>query len=243
MVGEGVEARRHEGTEGEKKGNVRIGVVLPADRTKRLRIDVSEAGYALNGAVVRGVSLDVEVDGDGIAIGTERSDTWTLEPVEPSDAGRITLRDCRIGRGFHWESRIDLVLPGRVELSVIDGHLLVVNELGVEPYLTGVVTAEMSGGCPVEFAKAQCLVARSWLYAATERKHEDLGVDLCNDDCCQRYQGVGGVTPTARAAVEETRGLVLVHASGGVVDANYHKCCGGAGSGVGRAEGRSALGG
>lgn len=210
-----------------KAGNVRIGVVLPRDRMKGLRIECPDADSTLNGALVRGAVLDAHVDGDGIAIGTGRSETWTLEPVAETGAGGITLRDCRIGRGFHWESRIDLVLPGRVELSVIDGHLLVVNELGVETYLKGVITAEMSGGCPVEFAKAQCIVARSWLYAATERKHDDLGVDLCNDDCCQRYQGVASVTPTARAAVEETSGRVLVHESGGIVDANYHKSCGG----------------
>ena len=227
MVGEGTETRRHGGTKAEKRDNVRIGVVLPQDRMKRLRIEIPGADYTLNGTRVRGAALDAGVDGDGIAIGTGKSGHWMLEPVTQNDAGGITLRGCRIGRGFHWESRIDLVLPGRVELSVVDGHLLVVNELSVETYLKGVITAEMSGGCPVEFAKAQCIVARSWLYATSERKHEDVGVDFCHDDCCQRYQGVGALTPTARAAVEETGGQVLVHENGGVVDANYHKSCGG----------------
>jgi peptidoglycan hydrolase-like amidase len=87
----------------------------------------------------------------------------------------------------------------------------------------------MSGECPIDFLKAQCVVARSWTLANTERKHADLGIDYCNDDCCQRYQGLDGVTEAARRAVAETAGEVLI-APGGelrVVDANYSKSCGG----------------
>jgi len=55
---------------------------------------------------------------------------------------------------------------------------------------------------------------------------------VCADDHCQRYQGVtrmasaGAAGGGAAAAVEVTRGLVLVHGNR-VCDARFSKCCGG----------------
>ncbi|MBU0616114.1 MAG: SpoIID/LytB domain-containing protein, partial [Planctomycetes bacterium] len=72
-----------------------------------------------------------------------------------------------------------------------------------------------------------CVVDRSWLLAMTEPKHEDEPFDRCNDDCCQRYQGTGDLSPTALAAVCATRGHVLLDPAGNVLDANYAKSCGG----------------
>jgi len=50
--------------------------------------------------------------------------------------------------------------------------------------------------------------------------------DVCADDHCQRYQGIGSVTERAREAVAATRGRVLTW-RGEVCDARYSKCCGG----------------
>jgi peptidoglycan hydrolase-like amidase len=43
----------------------------------------------------------------------------------------------------------------------------------------------LSGG----LIESQTIVARSWMLANVEMKHRNLGMDVCNDDCCQRYQG------------------------------------------------------
>jgi stage II sporulation protein D len=139
----------------------------------------------------------------------------------------ILLRGVPAGRGFHWQKRLDQVLPGTLELSVGRHGVLLVNELPLETYLAGVITAEMSAACPLEFLKTQSIVARSWLLAMTEPKHAGEAFDRCNDDCCQRYQGIGGLTATALAAVHDTRGVVLLNPAGKILDANYSKCCGG----------------
>jgi stage II sporulation protein D len=89
------------------------------------------------------------------------------------------------------------------------------------------VAGEMSGESPVEFLKSQCVVARSWVLAHTEKKHTELPVDRCNDDCCQRYHGTTDLTDTVLGAVRDTRGLVLLDAEGRLIDANYSKSCGG----------------
>ena len=58
--------------------------------------------------------------------------------------------------------------------------------------------------------------------------HEDhVHFDVCADDHCQRYQGLGGsVSRNARRAVDATWGEVLM-ADGQICDARFSKCCGG----------------
>ena len=210
---------------------LRVGIVLPQDEVRCLEMILPEGQCTINGTPRTG-AFAAHLDGATIELRGSvdcagRRDCWTIAPVVEDESHGVTIRDCRIGRGFHWSSKVDLFLPGRVELSVAGGYLLVVNDLPAETYLKGVITAEMSGECPMAFLKAQTIVARSWMRAAAERKHADLNIDYCNDDCCQRYQGVSALTDSARAAVNETAGDVLVHASGAIVDANYSKSCGG----------------
>ena len=51
--------------------------------------------------------------------------------------------------------------------------------------------------------------------------------DVCADDHCQRYQGLGGsVSKNARRAVDATWGEVLT-SDGALCDARFSKCCGG----------------
>ena len=131
------------------------------------------------------------------------------------------------GRGFHWQKRFHPTIPGTLEFRAYCGRLLVVNELPLEQYLAGVIAGEMSGECPVEFLKSQCIVARAWVLAHTENKHSEIPVDRCNDDCCQRYHGTTDVTPTVLRAVRETHGQVLLDGERRIIDANYSKSCGG----------------
>ena len=62
--------------------------------------------------------------------------------------------------------------------------------------------------------------------AAVEQKHLDLGLDACNDDCCQRYQGIGNLSEQARSAANNTRGKFLIF-DNMICDTRYSKSCGG----------------
>lgn len=58
--------------------------------------------------------------------------------------------------------------------------------------------------------------------------HEDHDIfDVCADDHCQRYQGLGRTNDAAADAVEATRGQVLMTKEGELCDARFSKCCGG----------------
>ncbi len=220
---------------------VRIGVVLATDGFDPVELTLPDATYTISGETgvvvedLSGVSMRVDHCGDevspkwaGKALGGYKQ--IRLRPVKPTpmEAGAgITVRGVVAGRGFHWQKRVDQTYAGTLVLTAAPGGIVVVNELPLEDYLVGVITAEMSGGCPVEFLKAQCVVARSWLLAMTEPKHDADPFDRCNDDCCQRYQGTDDLSTSAIEAVNGTRGLTLMAPGGNVLDANYSKSCGG----------------
>ncbi len=206
---------------------MRIGIILPEDKAREVRLAIADGAYRVNGERSDARNWILRSAGDTVDDGRRRVALIRFEPDRDPSQSTIIVRNCRAGRGFHWEQRIDLMLPGVVEVQSCDGVLMVVNELPLETYLPCVITAEMSGQCPLEFLKAQCVTARSWMLAATERKHAKLGIDFCNDDCCQRFQGISALSEAAKNATQATTGQVMIHETGVVVDANYSKCCGG----------------
>ena len=138
----------------------------------------------------------------------------------------IKISPVNAGRGFHWEKKISISVLGKIQVKIHDGYLFVINHLPLEDYLVCVATSEMSGSCPPSLLEAQTIAARSWLLAAFEQKHKDLDIDACNDDCCQRYQGIANLTKSAFDAGNKTRGEVLIHEKQ-ICDARYSKSCGG----------------
>jgi stage II sporulation protein D len=162
------------------------------------------------------------------------------------------LFDVTVGKQFHWQKeesqtfRGDLILLFRT-----DGTLTAINEIQVEEYLVSVVSSEMNGAAPKEFLKSHAILARSWLLAARSRRQSSQApdpipretepgeiirwydreqhelYDVCADDHCQRYQGIGKAAYSgAQDAVRETRGMVMTHGDE-ICDARYSKACGG----------------
>lgn len=220
---------------------VRIGIILDQDGQNAVHLDLPIQPYNLTSPGYRDAVLaprthvEIRRVGAGLELrsGTapaQRVPVLRLAPATPTPltpAAGVLVHDIVAGRGFHWQRRIDQTLAGTLEFSAGRNGVVLVNELPLEDYLAGVITAEMSGACPADLLKAQCVVARSWLLAMTEPKHVDEPFDRCNDDCCQRYQGNGDLSPTALAAARDTRGVTLLAPTGAVLDANYAKSCGG----------------
>jgi len=184
-------------------------------------------------------------------------------PVEDGDKRpSFTLHGVTIGVGFHWERKEDQVFLGGLRLIVenttIAGlpvshqNLTAVNIIGIEDYLTSVISSEMSATSSMNLLRAHAVTSRSWVLSPITRKivnHEKVhGVrddkrrivwyerdahsnfDVCADDHCQRYQGITRVSAAAdnvRRAIEDTWGEVIVDKSNQVCDARFYKCCGG----------------
>jgi stage II sporulation protein D len=103
----------------------------------------------------------------------------------------------------------------------------VINRVGLEDYLKGVVPAEMGPRIydETEALKAQAVAARS--YAAKHRgQFAAEGYDLCATPRCQVYSGASAENPLSTLAVEETAGEVLLF-RGAVADALFTSTCGG----------------
>jgi stage II sporulation protein D len=113
-----------------------------------------------------------------------------------------------------------LLLPGRTGLTII-------NRVGMEQYLLGVVSAEMGRRGPEdqEALRAQAVVSRTYALRNLGRWRSE-GFDLYATVFDQVYAGAGAETPEGRAAVESTRGQVLAW-NGAPIDAFFFSTCGG----------------
>ncbi len=111
-----------------------------------------------------------------------------------------------------------------------EGKLALVNEIGLEDYLKGVVGKEMNLSEGVEALKTQVVAART--YAIHEqrlgrvRRVKGERFDLYDDERSQVYGGFERRTEFADRLVEETRGLFLVY-GGRLVRTFYSSSCGG----------------
>jgi stage II sporulation protein D len=117
---------------------------------------------------------------------------------------------------------------GRIEVFTNSrGALTVVNELGLEDYVKGVVANELSpGGYPaIEALKAQAIAART--YALKNRgQFMSQGFDILPTTRSQVYRGLTSENPLSTRAVDETRGIVATYA-GEPINALYTSTCGG----------------
>jgi stage II sporulation protein D len=117
---------------------------------------------------------------------------------------------------------------GRIEVFTnLRGSLTVVNELGLEDYVRGVVANELSpGGYPaMEALKAQAVAART--YALKNRgQFMSQGFDLLPTTRSQVYRGLTSENPLSTRAVDETRGIIATYA-GEPINALYTSTCGG----------------
>lgn len=151
--------------------------------------------------------------------------------AEPS----FILYDVMIGIDFHWQRKRALKYAGGLKFIVEGDRITAVNRIGIENYLLSVISSEMKSSASLELLKAHAVISRSWcLRRIEERKRHCPGADIphldydvCADDHCQRYQGVGmAVGENVRKAIDETWGKAL-RFGGEICDARYSKCCGG----------------
>lgn len=108
-----------------------------------------------------------------------------------------------------------------------DGKITLINELGLEDYLKGVVPAEMPSRWNAEALKAQAIAARSYAVATRAAgKHASKGFDLVDTTADQAYGGASAEKLTTTKAVNDTKGIVLVQNSK-VLPTYYHASSGG----------------
>lgn len=107
----------------------------------------------------------------------------------------------------------------------VGSGVTIINELGIEKYLMGVVPAEMPRSWNIEAHKAQAIAARSYAIANLGKRAR-YGYDLKDTPEDQAYGGASSECAKTDKAVEETRSQVLVYRNK-VIPAYYHSSSGG----------------
>lgn len=177
-----------------------------------------------------------------------------FEPIS-SDAS-FDLLDVVIGINFHWERKEIQRFKGDLKIIIEENKITAINLIGVEDYLTSVISSEMSATASDELLKAHAVISRSWLLsplqeprAKNQEPRQEFKItnyklqttnytkwyerdahthfDVCADDHCQRYQGITRASTVAvEKAIEATRGEVLMFEDK-ICDARFSKSCGG----------------
>jgi stage II sporulation protein D len=114
---------------------------------------------------------------------------------------------------------------GKIEVFAnTHGAVTVVNVIGLEDYVKGVVPNELSYPA-LEALKAQAIAART--YALKNRgQFASEGFDLLPTTRSQVYRGLSSETPLTTRAVDETRGIIATY-NGEPINALYTSTCGG----------------
>jgi stage II sporulation protein D len=111
------------------------------------------------------------------------------------------------------------------------GYFSVVNVVGVENYLAGVVGSEMYPRWQPEALRAQSIASRTYaLYQASRREGNPRGWDIGSDQMSQMYTGLSRRHSTVAQAVRDTRGIVLAYGEVNqekIFPAYYSAICGG----------------
>lgn len=115
----------------------------------------------------------------------------------------------------------------RGEIEIIKNNTLinVINIIGIEQYLYGVLKKEISPEWPEEALKAQAIAARTFALS-NMNKYLDNGYNICATTNSQAYGGLYHEHPATNKAVDDTSGIVATY-QGEPINAVYHSDSGG----------------
>jgi len=165
-----------------------------------------EAGMVVMLRLGDGASLEA-LDRDGRLLGRFEGSV-RLSHLDPADT--TILFDVSYGQGSFWAGSEDRMYRGVIEATPHPGGITVVNELTIEEYLYSVLPSEMPSSWPAAALQAQAVAARSYTLANLGR-FAARGFDLMGTVVSAAYRGMGSENATVRAAVDATRGLVLMN--------------------------------
>ncbi len=215
-----------------------ISTVTPGI-TQKLNIAVFHTND-IKAVIFSPLSGKYNVFGDGVPVDNQTKDTYAIT----AENNKLTVRSKEesLGSFKKLEFRTDCdsgifqlnpVSPPMLkreyddDLVIIcrDGNLQIINKIGIEKYISGVVETEGGTDAPMEFYKTQAILVR--IYAIKNMyKHSGSGFSLCDNIHCQAYKGKSR-NGLINRAVEETRGIVLTDLQNDLLTTPYYSNCGG----------------
>ncbi|HEX8491524.1 MAG TPA: SpoIID/LytB domain-containing protein [Pyrinomonadaceae bacterium] len=232
---------------------LRVGSGLTASEADDLRAQLESAGFAStlvsdtlsNASTVRSAQSSAPKTTDTTSIARPPTSSTVRPVARTGSAPSRELVAYSAGSQMLFSSRAPVVFasddernapvrlndkPYRGRLEVFPnakGALTVVNVIGLEDYVLGVVPNELSpGGYPaIEALKAQAVAARTYAMKNRGQFARD-GFDLLPTTRSQVYGGFSTEHPLTTRAVIETRGIIATYHNE-PINALYTSTCGG----------------
>jgi len=208
--------------------NRELRVVLPVADAQKAKIVIDEIyrRFGIRPSASARLSErpwgELKVKGTTAPLGIATSFVRFVAP-----GGTIQVDGVEHAKGYAWHGFENRQYAGEIYVVVDpDGRLAVVNVLGAEQVLAGVVPAEIYTSSPAEALKAQAVAARNQLFAKLGKRHHDDPFHLCGEQHCQVYAGTNKEDARTTDAVLATTGE-LAFLKGKLVDTVYSSSCGG----------------
>ena len=146
--------------------------------------------------------ITVEPDGNGLRV----LDTESGDVLYETDSDTLAIQPRSKLTWFKQN-----VYRGGFEYRNTDGAITVINYVGMDDYVKGVLPYEMTPSWNIEALKAQAVCSRSYAWGSMGKHEEAYGFDVCNTTNCQVYRGATQATENSDNAVDETAGEILYY--------------------------------
>ncbi|MFB6352017.1 MAG: SpoIID/LytB domain-containing protein, partial [Bradymonadaceae bacterium] len=211
-----------------RKIAVAVGGVEDHGEARKLRQKL-EARHGINARIhselTEHPSAQFELTGAGIDITVRHRDVMWIA-ARDGEAGEIRYEVPRVPKP-RGEGTETLTFGGRLIVAPDrDGKIALINKIGAERLVKGVVPAETYASAPLGALRAQAVAARNNVFAAIGVRNLADPYMLRSDVYDQVYRGLEAETDRTSKAVESTRGQVMFH-GGQIIDAKYSSNAGG----------------
>lgn len=207
-----------------------VSVLLTQDRSEVSFVveGASAQATSATGAVTQLVAGDqvlvTRTGGTSTAVRRRAGADTTIGTANNGQVVAITGTDGAVATRFSTDGGArNSSFRGTYIVQVMGGSLGVINRVGIDAYIKGVVPSEVPTSWPASALQAQALAARS--YAIATRK-PGASFDLYADTRSQVYRGIDEEESSTNAAVDATAGQAILHA-GKVIPAFFSSTSGG----------------
>ncbi len=169
---------------------------------------------------------EVELPKDFEAFAWESKINSVVQPVLKGNSGELLLSgpiQIEAPEGLRWKGGVHF---GSFQLQAdAYGTWTLIEKIGLESYLEGVIPHEIGVGSPFEALATQAVLARTWAVANSKRFVVD-GYHLCSSTQCQVYKFPLKPSAKIKKAILQTDGQILAW-DGKPINAVYHATNGG----------------
>ena len=202
---------------------VLLGCTSPSYASERIRVSLSDKAdsvrisanhsvrvrFPTNETVVKNPPLEIQPDRRGIRINDRIFKFPRIRIESTSGTLDLVVEEGSKNQGKKGKSR-EWLIHGTIEVANQVSTLSVINRVGLEEYVAGVVSGEINAKWHEEALKAQAVAARTYvLYKSMQNSDQPYDVVPSVQD--QVYRGRGDINQRLWEAVMQTKGRVVTH--------------------------------